>query len=343
MKILKNTLMLLLASASIHAAFAEALPETIRFGGFGQGFGKPFGLGVLAIAQDKGFIAEEFKGTPVKFTFEYFTGTGPAINEAIASGKLDFAQYGSLPNIIGKANGLPTRILSSYGNQAIFAVARKGLPIKSIKDLKGYRVGVAKGTVIHWAFLQTLADNGLTQKDVQIIDLKGADQLAALTAGSIDVSFQTSSVLRLRDEGVGDLFYTSKTVPGAPSAFGAVTVTEAFEKKYPEATQKIANGIVKAAYWLSQEKNREEALKIWEKSGTPAALIREDYEGVSLKDSFNPRLDPHFINLYNNAVAFTKEQKLIRRDFDVPAWFATNYVENALKAQHLSDYWPTRQ
>lgn len=342
MKLFKNTLLLLLTSVSIHSAFAESLPETIRFGGFGQGFGKPFGLGVLAIAQDKGFITEQFKGTPVKFTFEYFTGTGPAINEAIASGKLDFAQYGSLPNIIGKANGLPTKILASYGNQAIFAVARKGLPIKSIKDLKGYRVGVSKGTVLHWAFLQTLADNGLSQKDVQLIDLKGADQLAALTAGSIDAAFHSSVLLSLRDSGVADVFYTSKATPAAPTAFGSVLVTEAFEKQYPAATQKIINGIVKAAYWLSQEKNREEALQIWAKSGTPIALIREDYEGISLKDSFNPRLDPHFINLYKNAVAFTKEQKLIRRDFDVPAWFATNYVENALKADNLSNYWPSR-
>ena len=100
------TLMATLAAGPVRA---ETLPDTIRFGAFGQGYGQPFGVALLAIAHVKGFIADEFKDTPVKLEWSYLTGTGPAINEAIANGQLDFAQYGGLPNIIGRANGLPIR------------------------------------------------------------------------------------------------------------------------------------------------------------------------------------------------------------------------------------------
>ena len=67
---------------------------------------------LLAIAQVKGFVADEFKDAPVKLEWTYFTGTGPAVNEAIANGRLDFAQYGALPNVVGRANGLPTHIIA---------------------------------------------------------------------------------------------------------------------------------------------------------------------------------------------------------------------------------------
>ena len=75
----------------------------------------------VAIADAKGFIADEFKGVPTQVEFTYFVNTGPAINEALANKQLDFASYGAVPNTIGRANGLPTRILASYGGTTIFA------------------------------------------------------------------------------------------------------------------------------------------------------------------------------------------------------------------------------
>ena len=210
----------ILSTLAAVPARAETLPDTIRFGAFGQGFGQPFGVALLAIAHVKGFIADEFKDTPVKLEWTYLTGTGPAINEAIANGQLDFAQYGGLPNIIGRANGLPTRILMSYGQTTIVGAARTGLPIELIKDLKGRKVAFQKGTILHWAFLKALEANGLSGKDVTIVDLKTADQLAALAAGSIDASIGTSSLFPLRDQGVVKIFYTSRDAGPKAVGFG---------------------------------------------------------------------------------------------------------------------------
>ena len=86
-----NTLLIVSAIASTLAALsgrsvAENLPDRIRIGDVGFGFGQPFGRGLIAIADAKGFLADEFKDTPVKLEFTYFVNTGPAINEAIAFG-----------------------------------------------------------------------------------------------------------------------------------------------------------------------------------------------------------------------------------------------------------------
>jgi sulfonate transport system substrate-binding protein len=331
-----------LLTATISLAVAQPLPDTIRFGAFGQGYGQPYGTATLAIAHVKGFIADEFKDTPVKFEWSYPSGTGPAINEAIANGQLDFAQYGGLPNIIGRANGLPTRIIQSYGVTNIIAAARSGLPINSFKDIKGRRVTISKGTILHWAFLKALEANGLTLKDVTVVDLKTADQLAALAAGSVDVSIGTTSLLPLEDKGIVKIFYNSKN--GAPKAagFGGITVTEGFRAKYPEATQRVSRGLVRAGEWLSREENREEALQIWAKSGTPYDALRRDYEGQSLKIAFSPLIDDFLIEQYRDATQFSKEEKLIRNDIDLQQWLVPEYLNKSLLQLGLERYWPRR-
>lgn len=332
----------LLALAAAPAAAVEKLPDTIRFAAFGLGFGEPYGTDLFAIAQVKGFITAEFKGTPVKFTWSYLTGTGPAVNEGIASGQVDFAQYGSLPSIIGEANGLKTRVLMSSGANLIVGAARTGEDIRSIKDLKGKKVTFQKGTILHWAFLKAIESDGLTQRDVKAVDLKTPDQLAALVAGSVDASIGTSSLFLLRDKGLVKIFYTSRD--GGPKAYGSggVVVTDAFADKYPEATARVVRGLVKAAVWLSKEENREEVLRIWSKSGVPYSALKEQFSDDKLKDIYNPQLDDFLASQYRNVVAFAKNERLIRNDVDVNSWFAPQYLNAALKNLNLEAYWRRR-
>ena len=342
MRLIKVAALLAALGAAILPVKAEEFPDTIRFGGFGQGFGQPYGVALLAVAQVKGFIADEFKDKPVKFTYEYFTGTGPAINEAIANKQLDFAQYGALPNIIGKAAGLPTRIVASYGLTTVFGVARADSPISAVKDLRGKKVAVAKGTILHWALLKALDTNGLSLRDITLIDLKSADQTAALAAGTVDAVIGTSTQLTLVDRGVAKLFYSSKDFGIKTAGFGAVTVTENFEQKYPESTQRVVRGLVRAADWLAQDGNHDEAYQIWAKSGVDLESLKKEFQGVSWKDAFNPRIDAFFINQYRDGTAFTREQKLIRADIDLDKWFAPQYVERALAEQKLAGFWKDR-
>jgi sulfonate transport system substrate-binding protein len=232
--------------------------------------------------------------------------------------------------------------VASYGYTTIFGVARPDLPVRSFKDLKGKRVAVAKGTVLHWAFLKALEGNGLTLKDVTLLDLATADQLAALTAGSVDAVIGSSVLLSLRDKGLAKVFYSSHDIGPKAAGFGAITVTESFEQRYPEATQRVVRGLVRAAEWLGHEENREEALQIWTRSGVPYPALRDEYAGVALKDVFNPRIDEFFISQYRDAIAFSREQKLIRSGIDLQQWFLPRYVDQALDQLGLQRTWPRR-
>jgi sulfonate transport system substrate-binding protein len=342
MRIRHTLLAIAIAAIGASGAAAADLPSVIRFAGVGSGFGLPFGQGVFAVAQVKGIVESEFADTGVKLDWSYFTGTGPAINEALANGQADFAQYGSIPNIIGYANGLPTRILMSYGGTNIFAVARKDLPIESIKDLRGSKIAVQKATIIHWALLKALAANGLTERDVTIVDLKNPDTFAALAAGSVDAAFGASYILPLRDQGIVKVIYATKD--GAPQAtgFGAIVVTDAFQLKYPEATQRVVDGLVKAAQFIGRDENREEVLRIWAKSGVPYGIVTEDFSGRSLRDQTNPLTDDFYLAQYRDAISFEKQQKLIRKDVDLAAWLEPRYLATALDRLDLKKFWAHR-
>ncbi len=336
--------LLLAAAMAFGASFshAEDAPATIRFGDVGFGFGTPFGVGLQAIADAKGFIADEFKGTPTKLEFTYFTGTGPAINEALSNGQLDFASYGAVPNIIGKANGLDTVIVASYGGTTIFGAARPDLDIKSIADLKGKKVAIQKATIIHWGLITALKNAGLSEKDITIVDLKNADQLAAIAAKSVDAVFGADFLLPLEDKGLAKIFYKSSEAGASGDGFAAFLVTDKFRKAYPEATQKVVNGFVRAAQWLADDKNRDEAFRIWSRAGSPVEIIARSNSGSRLGQKYNPRLDDFFVARYRSGIAFDREQRLIRRDVDLDTWVDRTYVDNAVKSLNLQSLWPDR-
>jgi sulfonate transport system substrate-binding protein len=323
------------------AAAAEDAPPTIRFGGVGSGFGQPYGTGLIAIAQLKGFVQDAFKDEPVTLQWDYFVGTGPAINEAFANQQLDFAQYGGLPSVIARANGVATQVVLSGGGTNLYGVARTGLPIQSVKDLKGYKVTLQKATILQWSLIRVLEANGLSDRDVTILDLKTPDQLAALAAGSADASFGSSNLLTLRDRGLVKVIYQSKQDPQRSGPNGLVASAD-FVRKYPDATERVVQGFVKAAAWLSREENREEAVQLWTKAGVPAAVLREDVGGVPLKDQFDPRIDAFTVAQYRDTIAFASEQHLIRVTFELSQWFDTRFQNQALKELGLEALWHDR-
>jgi sulfonate transport system substrate-binding protein len=121
-----RTLLALVAVIGLAAsAQAEAL-RTIRIGVPDQSAGsKPFIEGPVGMAFIRHQLEEVFKPQGVEVQWQFFKGAGPAVNEALANRQLDFVYLGDLAAIIGKANGLPTRLLlGSRGSESYLAVTK---------------------------------------------------------------------------------------------------------------------------------------------------------------------------------------------------------------------------
>jgi sulfonate transport system substrate-binding protein len=346
-----NILKSLALLALLIAPFSQALsqdqpvkssdaPKIIRFGVVGNAYTKPYGSGIIGILHQQGLLEKEFEKDGTQIQWNFFVATGPAINESIANDALDFASYGDLPTVIGKAGGLKTIVLASSGRgQNIYiGVPSTDTTTHSIADLKGKRVAFQKGTYIHLVFDRVLAAHGFTESDFQIYNLLNSDSNAAIAANRIDAIVSTD-LRTLVAQGLAREIYNSKSEPDLFKGSGAFVVTEDFAKKYPDVVQRIVNQYVKAAFWASEEKNRDAYFYAVAKTGSPYSTTKYDFVGDSLRWRNNPLVDDFWFKYFQSTIDFSLSQKLIRNTFDLKSWPDLSYLNKALQDQGLADYW----
>ncbi|NTV01559.1 MAG: aliphatic sulfonate ABC transporter substrate-binding protein [Chlorobiaceae bacterium] len=325
-----------------HTAQAAApAPKVIRVGSaYSGGFGKPYGWGTPGVLQGLGLLEEEFKKDGIEVQWNIFKGAGPAVNESLANNTLDFAFIGDLPAIVGKAGGLKTKFIANSINGSDYYVAvTAGSPIRSIKDLKGKKVGVFKGTALQLAFARILAANGLKESDVKIYNLSGADLNAALKTGDVDAGISTNSLFTLRNQGIVRIIGSTKDYSKDFRVYGGVFVTEKFANAYPDITKRFVKRYVEAAKWGSEESNRRAVVNIFAKAGIAPGDFNEDIQGRLLKDISDPTINPALVNHFAGAIDYTKKNGLIRQTVDLNTWIDRSYINAALKDLKLEGYW----
>jgi len=121
---------------------------------------------------------------------------GIDIIPAIMAGEIDIAASAADAAIAGRASGAPVYVVAGFAKGGARIVAQAGSTIKSVKDLKGKKVGVARGGAQELLLLAELEKAGLSWsdkpgKDVMIIYLAFADLNQALAAKHIDAMCQS--------------------------------------------------------------------------------------------------------------------------------------------------------
>jgi sulfonate transport system substrate-binding protein len=321
----------------------DAEPLTIRFGFASVGVdSKPFTGGTpAATAHAEHYVDDALKDEPgVKVEWYFFKGAGPAVNEAIANGQLDFAWQGDLPSVIARASGLKTKILLANGaHSPMYLAVSTGSPITSISQLRGRKVSIFRGTNNHLAAVKVLAANGMTERDLQILNMDSATTNAALASKDIDAAFGNFNLISLNEIGRAKIIYTTKGDNPAFERQSAVLVTDAFETAHPRIVGKVVKALVAAARWSSEEANRDALLDIWARSGIAASVFRYDFDGQPLRYRNTPLIDPYLVEQYRFQAKQAREFGLVRRDIDVDHWFEPRYLEQALKDLGLENYW----
>jgi sulfonate transport system substrate-binding protein len=333
--------------ANAGLAGAAPAPAVIRVGIAQPAYGNPPAIAgsSIAIAHATAAIEQEFKPDNIKIEWYFFKGAGPAVNEALSNRQLDFAYQGDLPSIIGKAAGLKTRlILATSVRINTYLAVPPGSPIRSVKDLRGKRVAIFKGTNGQLPIDRLLAAHGLSEKDLKVVNLDTATAQAALTTRDIDAVFGSYELLKLRDKGVARIAYTSKGDSPVFTRQSHMLVTDDFATRYPEQTRRFVKAMVKTARWSSDEANRDEVFRIWTRPGTvKLEHWKEDYEGQSLRVRLSPLFDPFLTDRYKDAVEHAYQFRLIRNKFDVDKWIDRSFLDASLKELKLDSYWPVNQ
>lgn len=192
--------------------------------------------------------------------------SGAESNELLASGRSDGGTLGLGTAVIAWANGQALIPVAKYrdGADVYSVIARKGVGISSIKDLKGKTVAVTKGTDPETAFILALRANGLSTSDVRMIDSKWADHAALLERGDIDAAnanepFGTKMLKTIPEK----VTLVERLTPYYGNG-GVMVLREQVLKDHPKAAQ----GIV-LAFWEAHKIIREQpdlaiaSLKKW--------------------------------------------------------------------------------
>ena len=285
-------------------------------------------------------LEEVFKPQGGEVQWQFFKGAGPAVNEALASRQLDFVYLGDLAAIIGRANGLPTRLLlGSRGSESYLAVT-KASGIKTLADLKGKRVAVYRGTADQLAFDRALQTVGLNERSLQVINLDWNAGKAALAAGRVDAVWGGVSLLALRGDKI-DVVVKSGDSGRQNTTQAGFLGTQTFIDAWPQATQQIVNVLVKNAAEISDPANRDAwSAEMAQQSQIPQALFLEELQPQDLNFTTSPRIDPFLTASFSSSVGQAHSGRLTRSAFDVSQWVDGQFVERALKAQQLENRWP---
>jgi sulfonate transport system substrate-binding protein len=327
--------------AAPHVRAETATDIRIGFANIGAD-NRQFSAGsTAAVAHAEGYVERELRDLPgVQVHWYFFKGAGPAVNEAFATGQLDIAFEGDLPEVIGRASGLRTRhLMASGGHGPTYLAVPPESPLTGIDSLRGKKIGLFRGTNNHLAVVKVLAAHGMTERDMQVFNMDEATSNAALVARDIDAAFGNYGPLDLAARGLAKIIYTTKGDNPAFERQGTVIASDAFATAQPELTQRIITAFVRAADFASQEKNRDAVFDIWARSGRSAQIFREDCAGQTMQYRCSPLLDDFMVEQYRVQAQQARQYGLIRRDVDVQGWFDTHFLDTALQTLGLQNAW----
>ncbi|MEY8352096.1 ABC transporter substrate-binding protein [Lachnospiraceae bacterium 54-53] len=249
------------SSSSQDPASAEAAADKDPL--TGETYPAQINIGIIEGGPESAILLKEdfLSGIGIKVnTVTYSAGTD--INNAVVSGDVDVASFGSSPIALGIANGIKYRaVFIPYvqGGNIEALAAKKDLNAGSVADLKGKTIAAPFGTTSHYALLNALKLAGLTSGDVTLLDMGGQDIVAAWTRGDIDAAYIWSPALDecLKDGVIltndGELAEQGVLIP-------EIAVAETgFSEKYPTLVSRYVRALMDV-YDLVKE-NPEQAVK----------------------------------------------------------------------------------
>ena len=297
--------------------------------------------GVAYRVQQEGWLASQLQSRGVRLEWMAVTGdTGATMNEAFASGRIEFAAYGDLPSVILNAGGVRTQVVVPAGRGTdVFLLVAPGSNATSLRDLKGKRISVHRGRPWELGLRHLIEDSGMKPSDFKLVNMDIKPGAAALATGNVDALFVLGGDA-LEDRGAGRIIWSSKGKPERKMR-AELWGRRDFTQANPELAQLVVTAWLRAQHWASQDANRETLIRDGTRAGVPERVVRRSYDDPTLawKDRFSPLYDGLVYRHYREVLAFAHQQKLLRKQLPVEELLEPRFVVAGLKELGLTDYW----
>lgn len=175
----------------------------------------------------------------------------PEIKEALIAGHLPAAFLLAPMAMTLRQKGVPIKVVYLGHRDGTAIMVHKDSSIRSLRDLKGKRIAVPnRFSNQHLIFYKGLRDQGMTIKDVEIVELAPPDMPAALFAKAVDAITSGEPFMAQTElDGYGRVLYQARDL--WPNFISCVLVVrESMIREHPEWVQRLVDGIARSGKWL---------------------------------------------------------------------------------------------
>jgi sulfonate transport system substrate-binding protein len=179
-------------------------------------------------------------------------------NSFLAANAVQFGSTAGSAALLARANGSPIRTVYLYSQPEWTAtVIGKDSPLRNVKELRGKKIAATRGTDPFFFLLRALKDAGLSQNDVEIVELQHPDGRQALERGQVDAWAGLDPHMAASELDAGSrLLYRNP----AYNTYGALNVREDFLHDHPDLVTIVLRQYERARHYAA--KNLGETVKI---------------------------------------------------------------------------------
>jgi taurine transport system substrate-binding protein len=248
------------------------------------------------IAKTEGYFDQYFADLGIETNFVVFD-SGVEANQAFASGSVDFASMGNTNGIIALSRGLDVELiwLHEILGEIEALVVRNGAGIEQVEDLEGMKIATTFASTSHYSLLQVLNDAGIAD-DVELVDMKTVDIVAAWERGDIDAAYTWQPSLGKLLEDGEMLISSEQAAEMGHKTANVLLARKGFTEQYEDLTTDFIAALVEGGNLYREDSKAaseivadpleiapEEALMQMEGSVwlTPEQEISSEYLGTS--------------------------------------------------------------
>ncbi len=201
-----------------------------------------------------------FEAAGVEVEFEWFDYV--ASMEAFGANQLDAVAMTNGDTLVTGSTGAQSVmiLINDYSNGNDMIVAKPG--ITSVADLKGKKIGVEVGFVDHLLLLNALEKNGLTEADVELVNVPTNETPQVLASGGVDAiaAWQPNSGQALSLVPGSTAIYSSANEPGL--IYDVLAVSPASLAARRDDWVKVLQVWYQAVAFLMDPATKDEAISI---------------------------------------------------------------------------------
>ncbi|MBY0011694.1 aliphatic sulfonate ABC transporter substrate-binding protein [Paenibacillus typhae] len=285
------------------------------------------GLSTFNILKEQGKLDNLLDKVNAKAVWSEVAG-GPAVLEALTAKRADLSFLGDGAALQGQAAGLPfVNIgLLSEGSRLNSVLAKPDSGIPDIGSLKGKKIGVPKGTTSHVYLAKLLAQYGLKESDVSIINLQFAEAAAAFQSGQVDA---ISTIDPYKTQLLGQKQAVALSPKEEVKAPITLVARSGFAKEHPEIVKAVLEGLGATVEW--QKANPGEAAELFAGlKNLDTGLIKAIDANLEL--TFSP-ITEEIAAAQQQSADFLYETQLIKKPVVYTDYVDNQFIESVLKGE----------